>query len=115
VTTYIDSKRPVAVKDRFIMSPVPYPINFTITGMNTENNLAQQEAISLAVAQMLLEKGAPASTVNGILVPPSKVYAAWVSDAVLEASGVEYFTLIMNDVTMPYYGNLPVLGTIDYA
>ena len=115
MANYIDSKRPVSVKDRFIGPPVPYPINFTITGLNNENNLAEQEAIALGVADMLVQKGAPASTVNGIFIPPPPIYAAWVSDAILQASGVQYFTLLMNDQIMPYNGNLPVLGTIDYA
>jgi hypothetical protein len=42
------------------------------------------------------------------------IFASWVSDAILQASGVESFTLAMTDQVMPYNGSLAVLGTIVY-
>jgi hypothetical protein len=64
---------------------------------------------------MLHEKAKPASSSNGVWQPPQEIYAAWVSDAVLNAQDVQYFDLIMSDHFMPTNGSLAVRGTINYT
>ena len=36
VQAYLDSVRPVAVKDFFVVAPIPYPINLQITWLNPD-------------------------------------------------------------------------------
>jgi uncharacterized phage protein gp47/JayE len=114
VAAYIDSKRPVCIKDRFVLAPVARPINLTIENLD-QDNTAVREAISLSVANMLNARAAPAHSINGVMQPAQTIYAAWVTEAIMEATGVNSFTLIMNDTPMVYAGNLATLGTINYV
>lgn len=113
VTSYIDSVRPVTTKDRWVLSPIPEYINFTIKSLVPDSDETRVE-IEDAVVAMLRDKAAPAHAVNGITVPATTIYAAWISEAVMSASGVVSFTLEMDDHPMPYNGSLAVLGTILY-
>lgn len=114
VTTYIDSKRPVAIKDRWILAPIPEPIDFSISGLNPDT-VAVRAAIEVNVRQMLREKAAPAHAINGVMQPAQTIYASWVSDAITNVPGVINFKLIMEDHPMPNNGALAVLGTIIYG
>lgn len=113
VKTYIESQRPVAIKDCFVVAPVPEPIDFRISELTTDTN-ATRAAIEASVTDMLRKQGAPAHIINGIQQPPQMIYAAWVSEAITSASGVVSFTLAMTDQEMPNNGSLAVLGTIVY-
>ncbi len=113
VTEYIDSVRPVAIKDRWILAPVPEPIDFRIVNLDDDTS-SVRAGIETAVRAMLREKAAPAHIINGITQSPTTIYAAWVSDAISSVTGVNNFTLEMDDHDMPYPGSLAVLGTIVY-
>lgn len=113
VKNYLDTLRPVAVKDRFIVPPVPEPINFTITNLSPDT-VANRNAIVTAVRKMLFERAAPAHAINGIEQPAQTIYRAWVSEAISSLSSIDSFTLIMEDHPMPYPGSLAVLGNIVY-
>lgn len=114
VTSYIDSVRPITTKDRWVLAPIPEYINFTIKGLIPDSDEIRVE-IEDSVTAMLRLRAAPANTVNGIMIPPTMVYAAWVSEAIMSVpSGVTGFTLLMDDHPMPYNGSLAVLGTILY-
>ena len=114
VTTYLDTVRPVAIKDRFVVSPVPEPIDFIISNLKPDT-VAIRSAIAGAVSSMLIDRAAPAHAVNGIKQPATTVYVSWVSDAIMSVAGVESFTLTMSDHKMPHDGALAVLGTIVYG
>ncbi len=110
---YLDTIRPVAVKDFFVESPVPEPIDFTIDNLD-EDTASVRAAIALSVADMLQVRASPAYSFDGVLQPATTIYAAWVSEAILQTSGVSNFTLTMDDHPMPNNGRLAVLGTITY-
>lgn len=114
VLSHIDTVRPVCIKDRFVVSPVPEPINFIITGLSPDT-VANRNAIVVAVKKMLFERAAPAHAVNGVEQPAQTIYRAWVSEAISSVSTIDKFTLIMNDQPMPSLGSLAVLGTIVYG
>lgn len=114
VLTYIDTVRPVAVKDRFILAPIPEPISFTITNL-VPDTVANRNAIAAAVYSMLYKRAAPAHAVNGVEQSAQTIYAAWVSEAISEVPTITSFTLIMQDHPMPSLGALAVLGNIIYA
>jgi uncharacterized phage protein gp47/JayE len=113
VANYLNSVRPVAVKDFFVVAPIPEPINFTVANLNT-SDADVQGAIVVSVTAMLKQKAAPAFALNGVGQPAQTIYAAWVSDAILQTPGVEYFDLIMNDHVMPTMGSLGVMGTATF-
>lgn len=114
VTTYIDIKRPVAIKDRWVLSPLPEPIDFIITELDADT-VSVRSAIEVSVRAMLREKAAPAHSVNGLLQDAQTIYASWVSDAISNVQGVNHFKLIMEDHAMPSNGHIGILGTIVYG
>lgn len=114
VRAHVDSVRPVAVRDCFVVAPVPIPVSFGVAGLSVDTP-ATRAAITASVAAMLRDRAAPASAINGIRVEAQTIYAAWVSEAVLGASGVGFFDLVMADQPMPHSGGLAVPGTITFT
>jgi len=114
VTTYIDSKRPVAIKDRWILAPIPEPIDFIVTELNPDT-VSVRSGIEVSVKSMLRAKAAPAHAINGVLQSAQTIYASWVSEAIINVQGVNYFKLTMEDHAMPTNGHIGVLGTIVYG
>lgn len=106
--------RPVAVKDFFVVAPLLEPVSFTIANL-VPDTAATRAAIAKSVAAMIADRAAPASSLNGVLIPPQTIFAAWVSKAILDAPGVESFDLVMSDAVMPNNGSMATLGTITYA
>lgn len=111
---YMQTKRPVTVKDFFVEAPIPQPINFTIKSL-TPDTTANRAAIAVNVAAMLAKKAQPAYATNGVLQPAQTIYAAWVSDAISDTLGVDHFDLVMADQAMANNGCMAVLGTITYS
>jgi uncharacterized phage protein gp47/JayE len=114
VQAYIDSVRPVTVKDFFVVAPIPEPVNFSLSNLSADN-AGLRAAIAASVDTMLLGKAKPAFALNGVGQSAQTIYAAWVSDAVLTTPGVDYFDLTMADHAMPDNGHMGVLGSITYA
>ncbi len=114
VTSYIDSKRPVAIKDRWVLAPIPEPIDFIITELDSDT-VSIRSAIEVSVRQMLRDKAAPAHAINGVLQPAQTIYASWISEAIINVQGVNHFKLIMEDHEMPSNGHIGILGTIVYG
>lgn len=113
VLAYLNTKRPVAIKDFFVVAPIPEPINFTLSGLYAADP-ATQNNINASVTQMLKKRAAPGHALNGVLQSAQAIYAAWVSEAVSNSAGVQYFDLVMSDHIMPSNGSLAVMGTISY-
>ena len=113
VQSYLDTVRPVTVKDLWVLAPVPEPINFTVKGLDSDT-ASIRAGIEDSVRDMLLRSAAPAHIVNGVQQQAETIYEAWVSDAIMNVAGVKSFKLLMEDHPMPYNGSLAVLGTVLY-
>jgi uncharacterized phage protein gp47/JayE len=114
VQTYIDSQRPVAIKDRWVVAPLPEAIDFIITELSSDT-VAVRSAIEVAVRAMLREKAAPAHAINGVMQDAETIYASWVSEAISSVYGVDHFKLTMVDHPMPTNGHIGILGTVVYG
>ena len=105
VVAYIDTKRPVTVKDCFVAAPIKQFIDITLADLNPNTTECQAE-IETQLRNMLFLMAAPGQT----------IYSAWISAAVMQASSVISFDLITSDdFVMPSLGHMAVLGTILYA
>jgi uncharacterized phage protein gp47/JayE len=104
VTAYIDQMRPVTVKDRWVLSPIPQRIDVHIVNLSVDND-ATRAAIQQSLLDMLFLQAAPGAT----------IYAAWKAYAIMNAPGVEHFDMQpLTDDVMPSPGHIAVLGDIYY-
>lgn len=105
VTDYMDTMRPVAVKDFFVVAPIPQRIDVHI-GKLVPDDDETRAAIETSLEQMLFDMAGPGTT----------VYAAWKAQAVMNTPGVISFDLLnWTDDVMPSAGHLAVLGDIVYG
>jgi uncharacterized phage protein gp47/JayE len=105
VDYYLDTVRPVAVKDLFVVSPIRQPVSVIIRRLNPDTP-AVRAAIGDSLQAMLNERAEP----GGI------IFAAWKNYAIMDAPGVASFFLgNSNDDLMPSPGHMPVLGNILYG
>ena len=111
VAAHLDTVRPVTVSDVYVMAPVPQPVNLTIGNLSADTP-STQAAIIASLRAMLKARAAPGSAVNGVLVPGQTIYRAWLSEAVSDADGVDYFHLTAQDAVMPNSGRMAVLGNV---
>jgi hypothetical protein len=110
VRQYLDTVRPVAVRDFFVEAPIPEPIDFGL--ILGKDSLTLRNQVALSCADMIRERANPAHHVNGELVEGTTIKAAWISEAVNRVT--DDFILEMDDHPMPHNGALGVLGTITY-
>jgi uncharacterized phage protein gp47/JayE len=104
VAAYLDTKRPVAVKDMFVLAPIPQPIDVFVERLIPDNE-AVHGAIEQSLKDMLFAQAAPGQT----------IFAAWKYSAIMNASGVESFHLaVSTDDIMPSPGHMAVLGDISF-
>jgi len=105
VSSYLDTVRPVAVKDLFVVSPIRQRVNVIIRRLNPDTP-AVRAAIGESLQTMLRERAEPGET----------IFAAWKNYAIMNAAGVASFSLgNPNDDFMPSPGHMPVLGNILYG
>jgi uncharacterized phage protein gp47/JayE len=104
VDTYIEQKRPVTVKDCYVMAPIKQFLDMTITNL-VSGDAATQAAIEQSIRDMLFVKAAPGET----------IYRSWVEEAISNAVGEDHHNLTFVDAVMPAPGYMAVLGTILYA
>lgn len=110
VTDYLDTVRPVAIRDFFVEAPVPEPINFSVHLV--KDSMTLRANVEDSVHAMLHERAKPAHAINGELQSGTTIYNAWVSEAIARVT--TEFTLYMDDHDMPHNGALAVLGTVTY-
>lgn len=104
VTDYINSKRPVTVKDFWVEAPIKQPITCVIADLNPDTPEVRAE-IEASLRQMLLTAAAPGQT----------IFAAWKTFAIMSAPHIISFRLVNNDDdVMPSPGHMAVLGSIIY-
>ena len=102
VDDYIDKMRPVTVKDCYVVAPIKQFIDVTIHRSGAGHD-APRARSRPACSDMLFELAAPGQT----------IYAAWISYAIMNATGVQSFKLVTtDDYVMPSLGHMAVLGTI---
>ena len=105
VQAYLDSQRPVTVKQCYVLAPLKQPIDFHILNLNP-NNEAVKGAIQTSIEQMLYQLAAPGQT----------IFAAWKYAAVMNSPGVVSFDIeTSDDDVMPDGGHMAVLGDIYYG
>ena len=104
VATYIDLKRPVTVKDCYVLAPIKEFIDVTIANLVPDTTEVQAE-IEKSIRDMLFVQAAPGQT----------IYAAWISYAIMNAPHVQSFNLVTDtDHVMPSLGHMAVLETVLY-
>jgi uncharacterized phage protein gp47/JayE len=105
VIGYIDTVRPVAVKDFWVLAPLKQRIEAYINDL-TPDTPAVRAAIETSLQEMLLEHAKPGQT----------IYAAWKYQAIFNTPDVVSFAMAtaLDDV-MPSPGHMAVLGDIVYG
>jgi uncharacterized phage protein gp47/JayE len=104
VAAYMDTVRPVAVKDFYVVAPIPYPVDCQITQLIIDNE-DTRAGIEVSMRDMLFSIATPGQT----------IYEAWKSYAIISAPNVNSFQLInTGDDVMPSPGHMAVLGSIIY-
>jgi uncharacterized phage protein gp47/JayE len=104
VKAYMDTVRPVAVKDFFVEAPIPLPVNLRISYLDSDI-----EATRGAITNSLLAE------FYNRQVPGQTWYRAWSDEGIMAAAGVHAYDLVAADVPMPHPGYMPVLGDITYG
>ena len=104
VRAYIDTVRPVAVKDLFIVAPQPFPVNMTISNLSPDTTTVRA-AIAASLDRIFLARSKPGQT----------WYRAWSDEGIANAAGVAHYDLALNDAVMPNNGFMPSRGDIIYA
>jgi uncharacterized phage protein gp47/JayE len=114
VAAHIAAVRPVTVSDIYVVPPIPQPIDVTIGNLNSDDP-STQAAIIASISAMLKARAAPARAVNGVLQPAQTIYAAWMSEAISAAEGVDHFDLAFFDAVMPSNGCMATLGSVTFT
>jgi uncharacterized phage protein gp47/JayE len=105
VTNYLNTVRPVTVKDMFVLSPIPQPIDFTILELEA-NTLDVRTAIKDSIDAGLRLTAAPGQT----------IFLSWKYSAVNNAVGVQSFVLgETTDSVMLSPGHMAVLGDLSFS
>jgi len=105
VVEYVDTVRPVAVKDFFVVSPIRRPCDVHLNNVNPDNTEVRA-SIEASLKQMFFDLAEPGQT----------IYAAWKSQAVMNAPEVISFDLLdWDDDIMESPGHMAVLGDIYYG
>jgi uncharacterized phage protein gp47/JayE len=104
VAAYIDKKRPVTVKDCYVLAPIKYFLDITITDLAVDD-AATRAAIEQSIRNMLFVQAAPGQT----------IFRSWMDEAISNAVGEDHHNLIFDDAVMPAPGYMAVLETIYYA
>jgi uncharacterized phage protein gp47/JayE len=105
VTAALDTLRPVAIKDMFVVAPIRHRVNVQIARLIPDTPTVRG-AIGLSLQVMLRERAEPGGP----------IYAAWKNFAIMNAPGVVSYTLqnALDDY-MPSPGHMPILGNIVYG
>jgi len=104
VATYVNSQRPVAVKDIFVVAPLKQFMDLSIADLVPDTPDVRAE-ISDSLRRMLLEVAKPGQT----------IFSVWKSYAIMGATNVVSFRLLHDvDEVMQSPGHMAVLGTIIY-
>jgi uncharacterized phage protein gp47/JayE len=103
VSDYIDSKRPVTVKDCYVVAPILYFYDITISNLtlNDDNTRAN---IETSIKEMEAARMSPGQT----------IFRSWVDEAISQALGEQSHELVFETIQMPGPGYMPCIETIQY-
>jgi len=105
VTAYLDSVRPVAVKDFWVLAPIKQRVDVIINLINPDTTEIRA-AVEASLKEMFFEMAAPGQT----------IYGAWKVQAIMNTPNVRSVDLQdYTDAVMPSPGHMAVLGDIVYA
>lgn len=104
VNDYIDSKRPVTVKDCFVFAPILFFYDITIRNLANDDPTVRGR-IEASIKDLELRRSIPGQT----------WYRSWVDEAISQAVGEETHELEYETTAMPAPGYMPCLGTVLYA
>ncbi len=105
VTAYLDTVRPVAVKDFWVLAPIKQFIDVPI-GNLVPDNIEVRAAIEISIQEMLYNLAAPGQT----------IFAVWKAHAIMNTANVVSFDLLnWDDDVMESPGHMAVLGDILYG
>jgi len=103
VHDYIDTKRPVTVKDLYVEAPVPFPYNISIHELDQDTPEVRAR-IEQSILEMELEKSKPGQT----------MYRSWIEEAISVTIGVNHYELDFETTEMPGVGYMPFIESIIY-
>ncbi|WP_375362030.1 baseplate J/gp47 family protein [Bradyrhizobium japonicum] len=103
VRNYLETKRPVAVKDMFVEAPIPFFYDLTISALDNDDE-ATRAAIQASIKDMEMRRSKPGQT----------MYRSWVDEAISTAVGEDHHELAFVTAPMPEPGYMPFVGTILY-
>jgi uncharacterized phage protein gp47/JayE len=104
VQAYLDTVRPVTVKDLFVTAPITYPIDLQISYLDADT-ASVRGAIIASLQNEFMARSEPGQP----------WYRAWSDEGIMRAAGVNAYELVADDVTMPNPGYMPVLGDVTYG
>jgi uncharacterized phage protein gp47/JayE len=105
VENYIDTVRPVAVKDFWVLAPIKQRIDVFLRNLVPDNTETRAE-IESSIQAMLQARASPGQT----------IFAAWKAEAIMSTSTVVSFDLInWSDDIMQSPGHMAVFGDISYS
>jgi uncharacterized phage protein gp47/JayE len=104
VAAYIDTKRPVTVKDCYVLAPVLFFYDMTIRNL-VKDEPSVRGRIEVSIKDMEMLRSRPGQT----------WYRSWVDEAISQAGGEETHELDFETIEMPAPGYMPVLGNIIYG
>ena len=105
VTRYLDTVRPVAVKDFWVLAPIKQRVDVLIQLVDPDTPEIRA-AIEASLREMFFEKAAPGQT----------IFAAWKVQAIMETANVRSVDLFnYSDDRMSSPGHMAVLGDVQYA
>jgi uncharacterized phage protein gp47/JayE len=104
VAAYLDRKRPVAIKDRFIMAPISFPYTVMITGLDNDTP-AVRASILAAIKDMEYRR----------ILPGQTLFRSWVDEAISGAVGENSHELIFTTIPMPSPGYIAQVGSVIYG
>ena len=104
VFDYVNTKRPVTVYDCFVMAPILYFYDITISNL-TNDDPTVRARIEASIKAMEFKRSKPGQT----------MYRSWVDEAISQAVGEETHELTFQTTAMPNPASMPTLGTVLYG
>lgn len=103
VAAYIDVRRPVTVRDIYVVAPVARFITIAI-GNLSRNDTAVRASVEAALKKTFRRRAEPGGT----------MYRSWIGEAISNASREDHHELIYQTTHMRNPGELPILQSVIY-
>lgn len=104
VAAYIDTVRPVTVKDMFVVAPIPYYYDIVVKQLTPDTSSVRAN-IETSIKDMESMKVSPGVT----------MFRAWIDEAISTATGEISHELEFESVAMSSPGYIPMIRDIIYA